>query len=68
MEDSLLSRWLLRVVALLERYLPDAFLFALIATVLVFGAGLASAGGQAAAAQAGQGRHAAQDRNQVPAQ
>jgi len=45
MEESLLSRWLLRVVALLERYLPDAFLFALIATVLVFGAGLASTGG-----------------------
>lgn len=35
-----LARQGLRLVALLEEYLPDAFVFALIATALVFGAGL----------------------------
>jgi short-chain fatty acids transporter len=35
-----LTRLGLRLVALLEEYLPDAFVFALIATALVFGAGL----------------------------
>lgn len=40
MKDSLLSRLALYVVAFLERYLPDAFLFALLATALVMVAGL----------------------------
>jgi short-chain fatty acids transporter len=36
-----LERIALRLTALAERWLPDAFVFALLATVLVFGAGLA---------------------------
>lgn len=46
MRTSLLERLTLRVVTALERYLPDALIFALVATVVVFGVavGLAPTG------------------------
>ncbi len=43
--DTQVAKWALRFVALLERYLPDAFVFALLSTGLVLGAGLISTGG-----------------------
>ena len=39
-ESAAPGRWALGPIAWLEHYLPDAFVFALIATGLVFGAGL----------------------------
>jgi len=43
--DTWVARAALRFVALLERYLPDAFVFALLSTAIVLGAGLWSTGG-----------------------
>lgn len=42
------GHWALRPIALLERHLPDAFVFALLATAVVFVAGLFSTGGKVA--------------------
>ena len=47
-ESASPGQWALGPIAWLEHYLPDAFVFALIATGLVFGAGLFSTGGRMA--------------------
>ncbi len=47
-ESASPGQWALGPIAWLEHYLPDAFVFALLATFLVFGAGLFSTGGRMA--------------------